>query len=445
MKIITLNEVIKAVNGKFNGNLKGYINQVYYDSREVNDIKENNSLFVAIKGNQVDGHDFVCDALKSGADYAMVEYKPVNMADEEKLIFVEDTVKALDDLAVYYRSLFKLKFIGVTGSVGKTHCKEFIANVLSQKFKTFRNKGNLNSLIGLPIALFDLHDKYEIAVMELATNHFGEIKVLSKIVKPDISVITNVEEVHTEFLCDLKGVFQEKTDIFRFSKSNSTKIFNGDRRLFDIYQGRKRYYSYGLNVDNDYVVKKIKLCGNKYSFYLNDKKFKIPSDFKPNIFNAIPAIIIGKLNGLSNKQINAGLSIKTNLELRINKRYNKKKNWEIIADCYNANPKAVKAGIKYLLQSNYNHKIVILGDMLELGKNEINKHQEIGDFLKRCRIHTAISVGNLAKHFDADTHFNSIEELINSNKILNFPTNSAILLKGSRFIELEKLIERLID
>ncbi len=444
MKKISVNRVISAVDGEFSGNSSDFINGVFYDSRDVNPQKNVNSLFVAIRGKKVDGHKFVKSAFDAGAKYALVDHKPENISHSSPLIFVEDTVKALGKLAKVYESQFNLKFVGVTGSIGKTLSKEFIANVLSQNFNTYRNQGNLNSLIGLPYALFNLDDYYEIAVMEMATSHFGEIKQLSKIIKPDISVITNIAEVHTEFLQDLKGVFREKLDIFRFAKKGSAKIFNGDEELFQKFKDKENYFSFGQKNDNDFVVSKIKLENDHYSFYLNSKKYQVFNDFEKNVFNAVPAIIIGNLLDIPQKKIQQGLDIEPDLELRVEKRYNEEKNWEIIADCYNANPRSMKASIKYLVQSNYSHKIAILGDMLELGEREVEKHKELGEFIKRNNIETLFTVGKLARYFDGDKHFDSVDELLSSNDILTFPEDSSILLKGSRFIELEKLIERLL-
>lgn len=444
MKKISLNRVIKAVEGKFSGNNSDYINAVFYDSRNINSRKNINSLFVATKGEKVDGHKFVKSAFDAGARYALVDHKPDNISSSDQLIFVEETVKALGKLAKEYISQFELKFIGVTGSVGKSLTKEFIANVLSQKFHTYKNKGNLNSLIGLPFALFSIEEQHEIAVMEMASNHFGEIKQLSKIVEPDIAVITNIAAAHTKFFHNLQGVFKEKTDIFKFAQKDAKKIFNGDQKFFQKFKGKNNYFSFGKKNDNDFLIDKIELETDHYSFHMNDKKFNIFNDFKKNVFNAVPAIILGNLFDIPTNMIQKGLEIPPDLALRIDKRVNKNRKWEIIADCYNANPKSMEAGIQYLLQSELPHKIAILGDMLELGEGEIEEHQKLGEFIKNTNIEKLISVGKLARYFDGDEHFSSVEELLDLKDEFTFPENTTILLKGSRFIELEKLIERLL-
>jgi len=444
MKKISLNEVIKAVDGEFSGDSAAYINQLFYDSRDV--VKNNkNSLFVAIPGNEVNGHKFVISAFENGAKFALVDHKPNNIKDTSRLIFVEDTVQAFGKLAKYYKSKFDLKTIGITGSVGKTLTKEFIANVLSQELNTYRNQGNFNSLVGLPYALQELKDEHEVAVIELATNHFGEIAWLTDIIKPDISIITNIEEVHTEFLENLRGVYREKIDIFKNAKEDAIKIFDGDEFLFQDLKKKENYLSFGLKEDNDYIISEIKLENDHYSFYLNNEKYQIFNDFEPNVFNATPAIIIGKLHNINSQQIQAGLNIEPGLDLRIDKKYNDEKNWEIIADCYNANPKAMKASLEYLKQVGYEHTIAILGDMLELGEKEVEKHKEIGEFIKTLDLDRLITVGDLARYFKGDEHYNSVEEILAEKDEFKFPQNSAILLKGSRFIELEKLMERLID
>ena len=442
---IKLNEILSAIQGRTSKKENISIDKVFVDSRT---IKGKNSLFFALKGNNFDGHSFVLDALKNGAKMAVVEFKPENIANSKKLIFVKNTLQALIDFSYFYKNLFEMPVLGITGSVGKTITKEYTANVLSEKYNVHKTKGNLNSIIGLPLTIFEMEDSHEISVLELATDHFGEIKKLTQICEPEIAIITNIGDSHLEFLNNIEGVFKEKYDIFKFSKKDSLKIFNGNIKFLQKYKNKKYFISYGENGDNGFVISSISQDDGKYRFSVNDEEYFINSDVKHNVFNSIPAIIIGKHFGLKSEEIQKGLLKKLELDLRMQILKNKSKNWTIIADCYNANPQSMLSALDYLKSvknNNYQHKYAILGDMLELGEKKIKFHKEIGKCLKRLNIDKIISIGELSRFYESDFHYKSANDFLKNEKNISFPKSSLILVKASRKLKLEKIVERLVS
>jgi len=446
MKEIGIKEIVSAINGKTVNKADILVNRIFTDSRKIDerDLKNVNSIFFALKGENYDGHNFVYEALKNGAQIAVVEYTPPNIKKDKKLIYVGDTLTALGKLAKYYRKQFELPVVGITGSVGKTLTKEFTANVLSIKYNVHKTKGNFNTVVGLPLTIFDMNDSHEISILELGTNHFGEIKHLTQICKPNISIITSIGESHLEFFQDIKGVFKEKFDIFKYSSKQGLKIFNGDIKFLHKYKGCANYISYGIG-NNDFELSSIHLENEKLSFKLNDENYFIFNNGKHNIFNAIPAIILGKEFGLTHKEIQEGLLQKPEINLRMEILHNRINDWMVIADCYNANPVSMRAALSYLVSTNKLYKFAILGDMLELGDKSIEFHKQIGDLLKKMKLNGIISIGELSKEFNDNSHYNSIDEFIENTGNFHFPKQSAILVKGSRALEMEKIVERLVD
>jgi len=443
MKQLNIKQIITTLKATTTATENAEINCVIHDSRECNLHSGKEILYFAIRGEQVDGHDFVQEVLSKGASFAVVDHELKDDIDARKLIFVEDTVKALNALGKYYLSQFDIPKVAITGSVGKTISKEFIANVLSKKYKVHRSEGNLNTIIGLPITIFDIEDTHEIAVLELGTNHFGEIKTLTEMVEPDIAIITNIGPSHLEFLESLEGVFKEKNDIFKYSPEKTLKIFNGNISYLQNNKGNKSYFSYGFDDDNDLVVRGITRVDHKYSFLVNDEKYFIFNDVYHNVLNAIPAIIIGKRFELSHEQIQQGLAITPEVGLRMEIRENAIKKWTIIADCYNANPVSMVSALEYLHSLPHKNKIVILGDMLELGEESQRYHEDIGLLVRDMGLRRSVAIGDMARFYKFITHYSSAEDFIDHFSDETFPEDAVILVKASRGIALEKIIERL--
>jgi len=262
-------------------------------------------------------------------------------------------------------------------------------------------------------------------------------------VNPDIAIITNIGPSHLEFLENLEGVFKEKQEIFKYSQNQTLKIFNGNISFLQNNKGHQNYFSYGFDDDNNLIVRNIARIDHKYSFYVNDEKYFIFNDVYHNVLNAIPAIIIGKHFGLSHKQIQQGLAIMPEVGLRMEIRSNTDKNWTIIADCYNANPVSMISALNYLQSLPHKNKIVILGDMLELGDESRSYHEDIGILVRDMNLRRSIAIGEMARFYKFITHYSSAEDFIDHFSDEMFPEDAAILIKASRGIALEKIAERL--
>ncbi|MDY6915940.1 MAG: UDP-N-acetylmuramoyl-L-alanyl-D-glutamate--2,6-diaminopimelate ligase [Candidatus Cloacimonadota bacterium] len=403
------------------------ITNISTDSRQ---IKEN-SLFFALKGENFDAHNFVEDVLDVKGCLAIVKKDfPKN---DPRLIKVDSPLLALGKLAKKYLQLFSLVKIALTGSVGKTTCKEFIYNILSEVASTQKTSANENNQIGLPKTIFNLHPQTKYAILEIGTNHFGEIAYLTDIVEPDIGIITKIGPTHLEFFHDVKGVFQEKADLMKFPLK--IRIFPGDDGWFQNFEG----ITFGKKSDNDFQIREIKQLGLFTNFKLNDKKYTINSPFFIHAYNAAIAIILAKTLKVSEKHIIKGLEKPIDIKYRM--QIINRNNQIYLADCYNANPDSMKAALKFWL--NYQpHRphVAILGDMLELGKHAKKMHKEISEFLQNEKFDSLISVGKYASLYDADKHFKTVDDFLEAK--IDFPSNAIILLKGSHSIALEKIVER---
>lgn len=400
------------------------------DSRTI----KSNSLFFALKGENFDGHNYVKKILEIESCWAVVK-KDFHL-NHPRLIRVGDTLQAYGKLAAKYKTLFNLKTIAITGSSGKTTTKEYLTNILSQKYNVHKTFANENNLIGLPKTIFNLQQKHDFAILELGTNQFGEIEKLTAIANPDFSVITSIGPSHLEFLIDEAGVFKEKIKIF--NHKNSINFFPGDDERFKNYKG----ITFGFRKDNNYILSEIKQFDNRTEFKINKDFFEIPTPFSTFSQNALIAAAICYELGFKKTVIQAGL----NQSLKINYRMNiiKSKEKIILADCYNANPDSMRAAIQFWLRFKpQKPHVAILGDMLELGKLTEKYHRNILHQLDGEEIEELISVGNLARNYNANKHFQTIEELLESNVLKNFPSNSVILIKASHGIKLEKILKRI--
>ena len=431
-------EILSAVSGNNSHLADMVVHNVSIDTRTI----KPNSIFFAIKGENFDGHCFVKHALSKGANLAIVKQNfYINDLFNDRLIFVKDTITALGELAQYYRNFFSMPFIAITGSVGKTTAKEYIYNILQTRFHCHKTKGNYNNFIGLPLSIFDLEQKHQVSIIEIGTNNFGEVRRLTDIVQPEISIITCISDAHLMNFKNIEGIFKEKIDIYK-SKNLKLALYPGDNKLFNEFHTKPHFFSFGFGKDNDYNISIIKE-NSKFIFSVNNDVFALPTIVKHDVINSVPAIIIGKYFGLTNQEIQQGLNRKLDLSLRMEIRENKRHKWKIIADCYNANPLSMNSALDFFQKQKAESKILILGDMLELGQRSKFFHQQIANKIKEILPSITITIGNDAKYYDGDDHFTKVEEFL---KVLHpnyFPENSLILLKGSHSIHLEKVLERL--
>jgi len=409
---------------------------VSIDSRSI----KKDEIFFSIKGDNFDGNSFALDALDKGAKFSIVDdIKLKNQND--KIIFVENSLKELQNLSRYNRSKYDVKVIGLTGSNGKTTTKNLICNIVSQKYNTLCTDGNLNNHIGVPLTLLNIKPETEIAVIEMGANHIGEIENLCQMCMPDIGLITNFGSAHLEGFGDLKGVIKGKTELYKYLiKNYGHIIINNDDNIQKEECKTDLYSSFGKDKSSDFVFEytkeldKLVLLNDNYRF-----SCKIYGTY--NFPNIASAISIGRFLDLDSDQIQIGLS-KFQTEENRSEVLQYQGN-TIYLDAYNANPTSMIAAIDNFNKEIKDNKIVILGDMLELGNFSKDEHEKIIDLLHKMEIESVYLVGkNFSSINISDSRFkkfNDTEQLIRGLDLTKIK-NKSILIKGSRSIGLEKLI-----
>lgn len=431
------------------------VSRISIDSRQDN----SGALFVAIPGERFDGHDFIEQACKNGAALVMAqEGKPV--PDNIPAVFVNDTVKALGALASAYRDLFKIRVVAVTGSVGKTSTKEMIASILSARYKVHKTKGNFNNEIGLPLSVLELDRDHDVAVFEMGMRGFGEISYLSRIVKPDIAVITNIGITHIERLGTRQNILKAKLEILDGMKGSGTVILNGDDELLSGLKGLlpQRTVFYGINEDNDITAFNLCIKGEAgVSFEVQspqgDIEYFIPAPGIHNVHNALAGIAVARTLGMNESEIREGMAAFTGEKLRLS--IEEKDGIKFINDSYNAAPSSMKAAL-YVLNDigKGRRKWAVLGDMLELGAYSEDAHREIGRLVSTLGIDYLVAVGKDARWYikgieenqDNKTTailFDSIDDAKQYIQTL-MQKDDVLLFKGSRMMKLDVLVQKLM-
>ncbi len=404
---------------------------------------EKDCLFVALKGANFNGNSFATEALKRGAKYAIVDEKEYQT--ESDILYVDDALKFLQDLALHHRLQFSIPIIGITGSNGKTSSKELIAAVLQTKYKTHYTLGNLNNHIGVPLTLLKLKKEHEIAIVEMGANKFKDIEELSAIAQPTHGIITNIGKAHLEGFGDFAGVLKTKKELYESVENRKgTIIYNADdSTLVSVLPDSTSNYSYAQHGEDAFVTGE--LIGLDPYVILSWKTKGYQSESistqmvgEYNFYNFLAAISFGILFDVPYERINEALASYTPSNNR--SQVLKTEHNTLIVDCYNANPTSMSSALKSFKMMKHENKFAILGDMRELGKEEISEHQKIIDVLVESEL-SAILVGPIFNHMESDfLSFRSYEEL-NSYLASHTPSHSMILLKGSRGIQLEKAIE----
>lgn len=425
---MTLNELIRIIDGKTDINSEKNINKIKTDTRKL----KKGDIFIALKGINYDGHNYVNEAIEKGAIACIVD-KAIN---NDKCIKVDDTYRSLYDIGKYLKAKYNIPLIAITGSNGKTTTKELIVHILKSKYNVLYNSDSQNNIIGISDTLFDLNNEYDLIVMELGSNHIGEIKTLSHMCIPTTSVITNIGSSHLEYFKRKKNIFKEKLSIIDGMK-NINLIVNGDDKYlkkikcykcgidtsndliaYNIYED-KEYITFNIFLDKEYKV----VFNNPGVHFINDilLAIKVCLDYCIKIKNIIKKISTFKL-------INKRMTI-----IKVDSNV-------IINDCYNSSFESIKAGINYMNNINEN-KIFIIGEILELGKHSKKIHKKINNLLKNVTKDCIFTVGEGAKHIKGK-HFNNVDELINHLE-KNHIRDSYIYVKGSRRINLDKVVNYL--
>ena len=400
-----------------------------------------NDIFFAIKGPNFDGNNFALQAIKTGASYAISDNHAISKKSD-KIIYVENSIKALQKLANYHRRKLNTKIIAITGSNGKTTSKELILNVLKTKYKTTATKGNLNNHLGVPLSLLEINENTEFGIIEMGANHLNEIAQLCKIAEPSFGYITNFGNAHLEGFGSIEGVIKGKSELYNFLKNNKSLIFYNSENIIQtsLINNYKNTYTFGINSKSKCIINKSKSENTLNVSYQNKIiKSTIYGDY--NFENICIAIAIGEYFEVDFKNIKKG--IESYIPKNNRSQISLKNNNTIILDAYNANPTSMSLALESFKKTNYKNKMIILGDMFELGKDSNYYHQEITNSLEKINDSTIYIVGEYffnTKHSDRIRSFSSSKELINNLSKTNV-SNYSILIKGSRGMQLEKIIE----
>ena len=451
MKPLTLRQIAVATGGTYCGDLRSedaLITGVVSDNRDV----AHGNLFVCIKGERTDGHLYAEAAYRSGASCCLCERR---LETNSPYILVPSTLKALKDLAEYYRSLFHIPVIGVTGSVGKTTAKEMTAAVLSKKYTVLKTRKNLNNEIGVPLMLLSLRAEHKAAVIEMGISEFGEMSRLSKMVRPDICLMTAIGYCHLENLGDLSGVLKAKSEVFQYMAPDSVAVVCGDDKLLRTFDPGIRKITYGFEQGNDYTAENVEDNGTDgLSFDIVHGAGRlgchIPAYGRHLVLAALAATAIGRLLGLTDEEIRRGLRSYEPVGGRSNVRHTDF--LTVIDDCYNANPNSMAAALSSLAALP-GRKVAILGDMKELGSDSAALHRETGALAGELGIDCLITCGDLAAHIYEGfvacagaqaRHFPSKEQLFSALPSL-IQKGDTVLVKASRSMAFETIVDALIQ
>jgi UDP-N-acetylmuramoyl-tripeptide--D-alanyl-D-alanine ligase len=436
-----LKDLIRITKGKLiQGDLKTKIKNFSTDTRTL----KKGDVFIALKGENFDGHQFLNDAIKKGAKGVIVS-KNFDFFKREKIFVLKtkDTIRALGEIASFYRDQTKAKVIGVTGSNGKTTTKEMIAQILKSKFRVLKAPYSFNNIVGVPLTLLNLKEKDKIVVLELGANHKKEIEKLSKISKPEIGVITNIGKAHIGYFGSQEKIFQAKKEILKSPKIKVLVLNNDDPFLRKIKFKRK--ITFGIKNKADFYGEILKEGPDFTLFKIKDLKIKLPLPGVFNVYNALASIAVSSLFKVPLKKAKRCLERYKSLPLR--SEFVKIKRATIFDDCYNANPSSFVESLK-VLENFSEKKIVVLGDMLELGKYSKREHQKIGKMINNIKPEIVIGIGKESKH--ALKEVKGVKKFWFLNpypaiKILKPLLNEKvfIFIKGSRKMQLEKIVEGL--
>lgn len=442
----TAREICAAVGGTLLQDSGAPVTGVTTDSRAV----QPGQLFIPLVGERFDGHAYISKALEGGAAGCLTAAAPETLLPGKLYIQVADTRLALKALASWYRDKFDLPLVQVTGSAGKTTTKEMIASVLSQRYNTLRTEGNFNNDIGAPLTLLRLMPEHQAAVIETGMNHFGEIRYLGEMVRPDIAVITNVGDAHIENLGNTRqGILRAKCEIFENLTPEGIAVLNGDDELLNTVTLPQTILRCGVGDGCGVRVTDIDdrgLEGVACTVTIEGEHYRLTTS-APGRYMIYPmamAAAIGRRLGLTGEEIAAGVAAYTTVGSRMHlirlpgERL-------VIDDCYNANPQSMAEGLRMLAASPARHRVAVLGDMGELGQLTAQAHRDMGALTRRLGL-TAVAVGE-KMHALTETDpqaqwFSTVEEAMPAIRQL-FTPGTAVLVKASHAMHFERIVKEL--
>ena len=457
MEPMTIREILEAVDGKLLGEFSDLdltVKHVFTDSRN----PDPGALFIPLVGERFDGHAFLNEALEGGAAGCFTQRERESYLPGKFYIKVGSTQKALRDLARHYKQKFRIPFVAVTGSVGKTTTKDMVAAVLGERFKVLKTEGNFNNEVGLPLTLLRLNSNHEICVVEMGMNHFGEIEYLSSIVEPDVAVITNIGDSHIENLGSRENILKAKCEIFsHMDPKKGYVILNGDDPLLEPLRASLPFQSVlvGTAEGLDYRATGVESDGEKsVRCHVRTPRsgfdVEIPALGNHMLYPTLTAAAVAEHFGMTGGEIARGVLrfAPTQMRMNILKRGD---GITILNDAYNANPQSMRAAVEVLSKSGGDYKIAVLGDMFELGPFAPTLHAGVGAYLGKAGIDCLVAVGELARHiYDAakdamvpQVYWCETKEEAKPILAELVKPNSTILVKASRGMAFEELVDDL--
>lgn len=442
---ITIEKLTIFTNGKMNEKASQIKNEeihgVSIDTRTI----ENNNLFIPFIGEKVDGHKFIEQALKSGAKIALSEYE----REDVPVIVVDNMERALGELSKHYLEMFKPKVIAVTGSNGKTTTKDMIECVLSEEYKVEKTEGNYNNELGMPLTILKTSEETEVLILEMGMDKVGDIHYLSSIANPDIAIITSVGESHLEKLGSREKIAEVKYEIVDFLKDNGLFIYSKDYEMLEEIVNKKTKYTIktvGEDESNGAHLKNILESLRGTEFSVDTGNFRISQLGRHNALNASYAILVARHLGISDEDINKAFTRLKITSMRMEQKEHPS-GAIIINDAYNASPSSMKSAIDTVRDLPYANKILVLGDILELGIYSDALHYDIATYINLDNAFSHIfTFGEASKNISDNIektnseHFTDIDSLIKRiNKVIE--NRAVVLLKGSRGMKLERVEE----
>ena len=451
MRRLTVSELLTATGGTLlAGGASAAVTSVSTDSRKAGE----GALFIPLTGERFDGHDYIDKALALGAAGCLCARTPAAFLPDKFYIAVPDTRLALKALASWYRGQFDIPFVQITGSVGKTTTKEMIASVVSQRYRTLKTAENFNNDIGTPLTLLGLGPEHQAAVIETGMNHFGEIRYLGEMVRPDIAVISNIGDAHIEHLGSREGILKAKSEIFENLKPEGLAVLNGDDALLNTLDlpfrtvrcGRSEHCAVRVMDMADHGVAGITctVVSPRDTYHLT-----IPAPGEHMAYSAAIAVAVGEELGLSTEEITRGAASYEPAGSRM--RVLRLRDGRLVLDdCYNANPQSVTAALEILAKTECGRKVAVLGDMGELGDLTDQAHYNMGALAAMLGIDEVVAIGAKAEKI-ADgaaqsggsvTHFATKEEAVHELTD-QLGTDTAMLVKASHAMHFTDIVKDL--
>ena len=449
MKTMTVSRAAAICGGRLTQYSDAPIGRAIIDSRQV----QPGDMFVAYRGENVDGHRFIAKALEAGAACCLAEYLPEDVSGP--VILADDVQAALEKICAEYRRGLSIPVIGITGSVGKTTAKEMISSVLEQRMNVLKTEGNLNNQIGVPMTVSRIEREHEAAVIEMGISGFGEMTALARIAQPTVAVFTVIGHAHLEFLHDLEGVFRAKTEMLALMPEDGTVIYNGDDAMLRKLSCPQKLVSYGLGEDCAVSAADIEQLPDgrircRISYNGRSIKAEIPAYGQHMVYAALEGAAVGIEYGLTDEEIIRGIAAYQPVGSRAN--VVRTARYTVIDDCYNANPDSTAAALRSMATLPAGRRVAILGNMGELGPDAAVLHRETGVCAAKAGVSLVITCGDLAREIAAGAagadpnvqtaSFAALDELLAALPELVQP-GDCVLVKASHSMAFERIVQAL--